>query len=295
MERDSDDFSDTKAIKDKPEEIALAFSNVTSSLRGLPKQKNSRERRASEIKRSLTLQEKNGNAESSGALPAFEAWTVERVDAIVSADGSCKAQISGELRVFLADPHDHFGILNSFIALLQTKAIHFVPNSQFVTEGDLGVTLNKENLMAAKGHEIVLLVYHIQALAPSAHHPLLPLNVDIAFGANPARAALNFVSRDRIKPTLVNFLKLGANFTQPGVLLSRPTPSWDQTTNEAIWDLDLNPVTPIVCQFDGASEMLLSLSFDLHLETSILEVAWPSVPFKHTAHSGVFLLTSRTL
>ncbi|KAJ9080733.1 hypothetical protein DSO57_1021801 [Entomophthora muscae] len=321
-DRDSDEFSDSssfapqqkvkfdikeEAIKDKPEDIALAFSNVTSSLRTLPKQKVPRGRRGdrsmTDLERTLsTVPEKVYVESPSESISGFKplglrAWSVERVDAVVMPDGSCRAQVTGELRVVYSNHDSCIDYLNSTLASLQDGEIQIVPNPQFVTEANPGFTLHLDNLEAVKDHEVVLLMYRIQMVAPSAHHPLLPLSINAAFDADPnaLRVGLSFGVKDSIKPKRVNSMKIGANVKQSGSLRSQPAPNWNQASNELIWDLDFDQLVPIVCQFDGVADLLLSFSFDLLLESSLANINWSSMSMDHTVQSGAFLLTSSPL
>lgn len=320
-DRDSDEFSDSSSfapqqkvkfdikeevIKDKPEDIALAFSNVTSSLRVLPKQKVARGRRGdrsmTDLDRTLSTVPEKVYVESPNGSPnspplGLQAWSVERVDAVVTPDGNCKAQISGELRVIFHNHDSCIDYLNSILASLQDGELQIVPNSQFVTDASPGLALRLENLEAVKEQEVVLLAYRVQKVAPSAQHPLLPLTVDAAFDVNSdaLRVGLSFAVKDDIKPKQVNSMKLGANVTQPSVVRSQPAPDWNQSSNELIWDLDFDQPAPIVCQFDGATDLLLSLSFDLLLESSLANINWSSMAMDHTVRSGAFLLASSHL
>lgn len=320
-ERDSDEFSDSssfapqqkvkfdikeEAIKDKPEDVALAFSNVTSTLRVLPKQKNARGRRergGSDLERSLsTVPEKNSALDSTSAFPSatglgLQAWSVERVDAIVTPDGNCKAQISGELRVIFHHHDSHVEALESFISHLQGDQIQVFPNPQFISDPSPRYSLLLDNLESVKEHEVVLLMYRIQTIAPSSQHPLLPLKVDAAFDADPSaiRFGLTFAAKDSCKPMQVTPLKLGTSISQVGKVHSKPPPVWNPESNELTWEVDLDHLGPVICQLDGVASAILSLSFDFLLEDSIANFNWASMAIKHTAKSGTFLLTSQAI
>lgn len=297
-----------EAIKEDPNDIAKALTNITTTLRGPPPAKRGgprgrRERQLSDAERPLSTvhetptlsrsplsvqkvlrpaSEYSSSVSAEPQEPPISFQLIEIIDAVKGSNGTLQIQVSGEVKAFISPYATTIQIQEAYMGFSQVDSkIEVSSNPQYIVSSDNGYRFQLDDIKNCLGHEIVVFKYRIYEKNISETN-LLPIDLDTAFINSQETLAIQFcvsASFNEKKIAKIKKLCLGAKVPlEAKESQTTPSPKWDSSARELTWNLDKSQPTPntfkVIGNIEGIRSLLLALEFDFTSTAPIIPITW---------------------